>query len=225
MKKFFQLFGFSTALVLSTTPLLAAEETPSTSTATVESSPSSLSWDNFSLFLNAYPLPIISDGIGLAAEYHVTDRLSLWAESSRATSGQGGDAFWQMKSFVKAVNSSQIFGGRFYASPKDSSGWFLGGGYKMTEINTTASPDLFSARAAKRDHHDGAYATAGYRFQGRKLTSVQWVVDLGISYAPGKIKKADYIPTQQGLFGAQEARLETEVSYGAFPEARIGLRF
>lgn len=225
MKKISLRFGVLMAVVFSTSQLLAAEDPVTSSMALPEQAEPLASWDRLSAFVGAYPIPVISGGVGAALEYRVTDRLSLWADTVRSQTTGVGDSFWQLDSYVKAVTTGQSYGLRLYSGEKESSSWFVGTGYKNAVVETGASPSLLSANASKRDVQDGAYATLGYSLKGLKSTSTQWLVDFGLSYAPGKLIKAKYVPTQTGLFGATAARLDTEVGYGFFPEARVGLRF
>lgn len=178
---------------------------------------------DFNFFLNAIPAPLLGGGAGGMVEFNRLAPLTLTfaLEREMKTNNAFGD-FEQDE--TQTTNDNRFVGVRLY-SKHDASGFYAGTGYKWGEVETVKRPPLFSGvETRKEDKFSGIYGQAGWRFMYASRR-ISWIVELGLSYEPGEVKRAVYIPENQGLLGPTQAHLETDVDYGVFPEARFGVNF
>ena len=201
-----------------------AQETSTSKAALPEASQRRSPWNNLSLSLDV--APVVSGGAGLALEYDLNPRTSLWVSIDRSQK-ENKSAMYGVGAFAKSAATNRTLGIRYYTSDADFSGWFLSPGYRLTTLDSQAQGgDFFAAVVAhKTEELQGGVLGIGYRLQGKRNALFQWQFDVGANYGPGVIKKVTYVADSKGILGIDKAHLETDVGYGFVPEVRIGAQF
>lgn len=169
----------------------------------------------FAVYLNAWPFPVLSEGLGGAIEYRLTPQFSLWVGAEREGHRKTMDTVEDIALHADIVATNQ----------------FAGAGYKWSNVEVKPRTDdwiLFMPDMSQFDRDygvGGTYATLGYRLQGVRNRNFDWTLDLSVSYEPGQVKTARGVVDARTFGVASAAHLETDFGYGFFPEARLGMQF
>jgi hypothetical protein len=175
------------------------------------------------VFLNGYPVPIFSYGMGALLEYRVLPHVSAVLAPDKDVSNKYDDE--HVVTGTMSTQQADLLGGRLYLNSQADHGVFLAAGYKWSKIESDSQPSLFSKRATRIDHSSGAYVGLGYLFAFLRHARVGIFAGADVNYEPGEIKHLEYVADERSFLGATRAHLETKFGYGFFPKARFGVTF
>lgn len=192
-----------------------------TSTLTASESESGASEGNHYLSgwggtIQTFPLPILSHGIGVSLVYKASNQVLFSLTQEREGVAEG-----ILDEGKKIVSTNRLLTGKYLLSKEKDKGFFLTGGYKWSEVESSYTPTImgipFGPRGKKVDKVEGAIVGAGYRFHLGHTRRMNFMADIGVNYEPGetKIKSYDY-DINSGTID-----VKTKVRHGFFPEAKI----
>ena len=212
-------------LLLFAAQAMAMEAPSGTSTLKPESYESSkkMPIERLRLFVNTFPVPILSEGMGVGAEVTLNRFLAVWLVTDKST-WSTSDALIDLGESVSVTRQKQQLALRYFFSEIGYKSVFLHAGYQWTKIYSRSDPGLLNGVAAtKVEFENGAYAGIGYRLLQSK--NPNWMADFEVNYEPGGRGQVDYVADEVGFFGASKAHLETEFEYGPALRARVGYNF
>lgn len=212
-------------LVLLGTSLSFAQESATTSTLSTETFKTSSSYtlrDRVTLFLSAFPAPIIGGGLGGSLEYNFFGHFAVLYGYERERYSSAG-LFSIGGEEKKTTSDNHLAALKYFIIPskKTGSSLFILVGYKWYDLNVEYNPGLFNGVSAERAY-SGSDVFGGI---GYSIKRSNFKVDFAINYEPGYTKKITYIPTEDGLLGPTKADLTADVDYGFLPDVRIGYTF
>lgn len=187
----------------------------------------------FGFFVGGLPVPILSGGAAASAEFLLTPWLSLTGGYERRRTSTDGtiELYSGLDEVSRTISKSTLLGFRIYngLSRQWWKGFYINAGYKWARLDTKHSPGIFAGNPASRvDSDEDVYAGLGYRLTAQLRKSVVFLLDVGLNYEPGGIRKVYYNDNGTGLFGPNpdgSGIIQTDVGYQLFPEAKVGLRF
>ena len=186
----------------------------------------------FGFFVGGVPVPMLSGGAAASAEFLLTPWLSLTGGyERRRTSTDGVLEINIANEGSRTISKSTLLGLRIYngLSQRWWKGFYINAGYKWSTMDTKYFPGIFAGNEAIRvDSAEDVYAGLGYRLTAQLRKSVVFLLDVGLNYEPGGIRKVYYNDNGTGLFGPNpdgSGIIQTDVGYQLFPEAKVGLRF
>lgn len=187
----------------------------------------------FGFFAGGIPVPVLSGGAAVSAEFLLTPWLSLTGgyERRRTSTDDTFEFTVGLDEVSRTISKSTLLGIRLYngLSRQWWKGFYLNAGYKWAKMDTKYTPGLFGGNTAIRiDTDEDIYAGLGYRLTAQLRKSVVLLLDVGVNYEPGGIRKVYYDSNGTALFGPNpngSGLIQTDVGYQLFPEAKVGLRF
>ncbi len=187
----------------------------------------------FGFFVGGLPVPILSGGVAASAEFLLTPWLSLTGGYERRRTSTDGtiELYSGLDEVSRTISKSTLLGFRIYNgfSRQWWKGFYINAGYKWAKMDTKHSPGLFGGNTATRiDTEEDVYAGLGYRLTAQLRKNAVLLLDVGVNYEPGGIRKVYYDSNGTALFGPNpngSGIIQTDVGYQLFPEAKIGLRF
>ncbi len=187
----------------------------------------------FGFFVGAIPFPVLSGGSAVSGEFLFTPWLSLTGGYERRRTSTDGslNLYGDLAENSRTISKNTLVGLRLYNGLSDRwwKGFYLNAGYKWANLDTKHSPGLFAGSVATRqDSDEDFYAGLGYRLTAPLKKKTLLVLDVGLNYEPGGVKRVYYNANGTNLFGPNPngtAIVLTDVGYQWVPEAKIGLRF
>ncbi len=186
----------------------------------------------FGFFVGGLPVPMLSGGAAASAEFLLTPWLSLTGgyERRRASTDRTFEINL-LDEGSRTIAKSTLLGLRIYngLSGRWWKGFYINAGYKWSTMDTKYTPGLFAGNQASRvDSDEDVYAGLGYRLTAQIRKNTVLLLDVGVNYEPGGIRKVYYDDNGTGLFGPNPdgvGLIQTDVGHQLFPEAKVGLRF
>lgn len=169
------------------------------------------------LFLNAYPVPVMTESLGLSLEYSLRPSIALavgFMQAARFDNNQGSNGVGQ-----RILNRQAFAGLKLFPVENQYGRLFTTLGYLQGTADSSFRPALKSRNAEQSDTYEGAFLGMGIRMQAKKFRTWGWVLDAALQYAPGEVKSLDYVQS------AGTVQLETSLDYGIVPSLQIGAQF
>lgn len=167
------------------------------------------------VFLNMFPLPLLTDSFGVGLEAIIIPKLTVFGTMERQDDGYNeGILDWMYSTDAEIRRDSSSIGARYYLRGAGSSSWYAGAGYKWGSVKSS----VYSGNGQfedKTQDFQGAYGSAGYRFLLGDTHRLTWLADLNLGYGPGEAR----------ITGDRYDLKKVEVGYSAALEGRIGLNF